>query len=138
MEIILAIIISLVTGVTAGIYSGLIVTRVSRFEQLRDEAKRIILSIDYISDGNRVKFKVRRDIADIAFVSSDLIFLGHKAAGDEVWSLFNEVSNMLNSQSTTSENMHKNYPLWQKRCRQLSPNLKIILNLNPWPYKSTL
>lgn len=136
MEFMLTTIISLITGVVAGIYSGLIVTRVSRFEQLRDEVKRIILSIDYISDGNRVEFKIRRDIADIAFVSSDLLFLGHKVAGDEVWLLFNEISDMLNSRSTTIDDMSKNYSLWQKRCRQLYPNLAIILSLKPWPYKN--
>jgi hypothetical protein len=132
MELTLAIIISLVTGVLAGLYSGLIVARISRFEELRNEIKRIILGFEFVYDGQTLELSTKRDPGALVNASSDLIAFGHEAAGNVSLSIYHEMSTVLNVPGATYKMAECGFSQWQDSCREMKPNMKVILSLRPW------
>lgn len=131
MELTLSIVIGLVTGVLAGLYSGLVVARISRFEELRNEIKRIILGFEFICNGKTLELSMKRNVSEIVHVSCDLIGFGHKAAGEAALSIHGEMSKVL-CLPTTYQTVESCFAEWQKSCRELKPNMKVILSLRPW------
>jgi hypothetical protein len=131
MELTLSIVISLITGVLAGLYSGLVVARISRFEELRNEIKRIILGFEFMYDGKTLQLSMKRNVGEIVHASCDLIGFGHKAAGEAALSIHGEISKVL-CLPTTYQAVESGFAQWQKSCRELRPNMKVILSLRPW------
>lgn len=133
MELTLNVIISFLAGVVAGIHSGVVVARMAKFEELRNQIKRVIWSIDYFySLDSPPRVNSQRDVSELLYLSSDLYALKHLSAGDKASSLSQSVSAVLYSPPTESEEMDIIYLEWQKICRELKPNLRVIFSLRPW------
>lgn len=126
-EIIVDVLVALVTGVSA----GLVVTRMARFEELRNEARRIVWGIDYIyAGGDRPDIIERRPTGELLYVSSELYALKHVAAGEAVSRLLQEITGTISSPPNNVESMNKRYTDWQRICRELKPERNIIFAIN--------
>lgn len=135
MEIFANTLLGLLVGIVSGIYSGLVVARVARFEELRNGAKKIILGIDYIAEGEEVRIRKHDDTGKLLYVSSDLYQLGHRTAGDTVNALLRDIDGTLPQARTgaiTYTALDKQYLEWQDRCRTMKPKMAVILSLKPW------
>lgn len=126
------ILISLLTGIVAGLYSGIVVSRMSKFEEVRHQIKRIILNIDFIYSSDKPEIIVKKDISDLLFLSCDFYALKHKNAGEEVSVLQSEINAVVASPPKEYEKMNNMYSEWQEKCRNLKPNYFIIFSLKPW------
>ncbi len=132
-KIIISFFVNIFFAILAGIYSGLVVARFSRFEELRNEVKRIIHGIDYIStEVDLLKIIPKKEPSEILSISSDFLALGHKEAGELASLIMSELSTFRSLPSTKYEQFNEGYIRWQKLCRKMKPNLKVILNLKPW------
>lgn len=132
LESLLALILSLPIGIAGGLYSSLIVTKYARFSELRAEALRIIRSIRFVGDDNKLEIFEPNNLDSMALVASDLAGLGHEAACETVLEIYNVI---LHSNSATiagemrPTNYMDAYADWQRRTREISPNKRIYL---PW------
>jgi len=125
--------LGLALGVISGIYSGLIVTRMARFDALKNELKRLILSIDYREESQGVGFKLRKDLGDFTSISSDFAYLGHSKASAATHKLTSEILAAIGPNRRTFDEIDKQYLDWQARCRNIKPNLLKIYSLRFWP-----
>ncbi|MBU2571169.1 MAG: hypothetical protein KJ725_14320 [Gammaproteobacteria bacterium] len=132
MEITINILISVLTGVIAGIYSGIAVARMSKFEEIRNQIKRIILNIDFMYSSEQPKILPKKDVSELLFLSSDFYALKHACAGENTSKLLAEVNNVINVPPQEFEVMNKTYSEWQETCRNLKPNFRVIFSLKPW------
>lgn len=125
--------VGILTGVLAGIHSGVIVARMAKFEEIKNQAKKIILSIDYnYSSDLTPEITTRKDVSELLHLSSDFYALKHKIAGKKLSSLDKEINIVLYSPPKQFEEMNEIYLEWQKSCRELKPNLRVIFSLRPW------
>jgi hypothetical protein len=114
-----------VTGVSA----GLVVARMAKFEDLRNEARRIIWAIDYIYDsGEPPRIIERRPAGDLLHISAELYALKHKAAGDAVSRLLQDVTTTRYSPPSTFKAMEERYLGWQRTCREPKPDRNVIFS----------
>lgn len=131
LEFIVNVVVALVTGFTVGISAGLVVARMARFEELRNEARRIIWGIDYIyAGGDRPRIIERRHTGELLYVSSELYALKHVAAGETVSRLLQEITETLSNPPCDAELMNKRYADWQRTCRELKPERNIIFGIS--------
>ena len=120
-------------GVISGIYSGLVVTRMARFDSLKNELRRLILAIDFIGNESEVRLSVRKDVADLSAIASDFGQLGHREAADETLKLSSEIFSTVAARQEPADTIEQQYSNWQKCCRRLRPNLRVIYSPRPWP-----
>lgn len=81
-ETVISLLLGIPIGLVSGLYTGLIVTRYARFAELRNETLRIIRTIDFMQDGSKVDVSNDQGVPKLVLISSDLIFLGHRMAGE--------------------------------------------------------
>ncbi|MBH1816811.1 hypothetical protein JAK53_10595 [Stenotrophomonas maltophilia] len=132
LESLLALILSLPIGIAGGLYSSLIVTKYARFSELRAEALRIIRSIRFVGDDNKLEIFEPNNLNSMALIASDLAGLGHETACETVLEIYNAIL-YSNSATIAGEMRPTNYmdayADWQRRTREISPNKRIYL---PW------
>ncbi len=131
IEFIVNVALALVTGFAVGISAGLVVARMAKFEELRNEARRIIWGIDYIyAGGGRPRITERRPTGELLYVSSELYALKHVTAGETVSQLLQVITTTLYSPPGDVEAMNQRYADWQRTCRELKPEKKIIFGIS--------
>ena len=132
LSLIIGLILSLPIGVIAGLYSGLIVTRYSRFSELRNEALRIIRSINYTQEETNIVVSEKNDLPKLILISSDLLFLQHRRAADSIITLSAAVL------ETNQEAEYGRIPIdvyeqryrhWQNMVRNLQPSKRKIFSI---------
>ena len=128
-DTILSLILSLPLGVIGGLYSGLIVARYSRFSELRNEALRIIRTIDYMLEEQKIIVSKINDLPKLAIISSDLLSLQHRRAGNSIIILSTAVSET-NYEAERGripiDVYEQRYLHWQCMVRKLQPSKRII------------
>lgn len=83
---------SIVTSIISGLYTGLIVTRYTRFSSLRNESLRIIRTIDCMKEKDKILITNDKDVPNLCLIGSELLFLSHKKAGDKIFKLHKEIT----------------------------------------------
>lgn len=125
------ILINLGIGLVAGIYAGLIVARLSKFEELKNEAKRIVWGIDFMSVNNSSPELIKRsDTAKFLAISGELYFLKHRKAGDSINNLSSAIDGVFRKPPNHSNDVDVYYSTWQKIIRELRPNMLSVLSFN--------
>ncbi|WP_312400739.1 hypothetical protein [Stenotrophomonas indicatrix] len=131
-ESLFALLLSLPIGVVSGLYSSLIVTKYARFSELRREALRIIRSINFVGDNEGAQIIEPDNLDALALIASDLIGLGHDAAGKEANRIYDVILSS-NAAALAGAISAKRYlhlhASWQQQVRCLGPNKRIYL---PW------
>jgi hypothetical protein len=125
------ILINLGIGLVAGIYAGVVVARISKFEELKNEAKRIVWDIDFMSVNNSSPKLIKRsDTAKFLAISSELYFLKHNKAGNGINDLSRAIDSVFRKPPEHSNDIDIYYSTWQKVIRELRPNMLSVLSLN--------
>ncbi len=129
LDSLISLLLSIPLGLVSGLYTGLIVTRYARFAELRSEALRIIRAIDFMSDGAGVQLSHHEDVPKLLLISSDLLFLRHKEAGEQMAQLLQRISTTnyeaQNGKLSVGE-YNSQHTAWQEAARALPPN-KLVL-----------
>ncbi|WP_181298256.1 hypothetical protein [Pseudomonas sp. Q2-TVG4-2] len=129
LSLIIGLTLSLPIGVIAGLYSGLIVTRYSRFSELRNEALRIIRTINYTQEEKKIVVSEKNDLPKLTLISSDLFFLKHRRAADSIVTLSAAVleTNQEAEYGRISIDVYsQRYLHWQNMVRNLQPSKRKI------------
>ena len=133
-ESILSLLIGFVLGLFSGIYAGFVIARAQKFADLRSQAKRVILEIDFISTGNSIEFPKRKVGSDLSLIASEMFSYGHKKAGEILFGMNSEVNQSIHLASNGQipiEKFNDQYLDWQHRINVLSSNKRKICS--PWP-----
>lgn len=131
-ETILSLLFSIPIGIIGGLYAGIIVARYQRFADLRLQAKKIILEIDFIWEDTKMVFPRRKETPEFSTIASDLFFLGHKSAGASVLGLMQGVHHCIQDASLgriDSKSFSDKYSTWQHQILSLSPAMLPILRI---------
>jgi hypothetical protein len=88
---IISLFLGIPIGIISGLYTGIIVTRYARFAELRNEALRIIRSIDFMQESSFIQINNDHDVSRLILISSDMVFLRHSKAGELVNQLSKEI-----------------------------------------------
>lgn len=127
---VLEFVINSIVALLTGISTGLVVSRMARFEELRNEARRIVWGIDYIyGEGARPRVTEQRPVGELLYVSSELYALKHASAGGAVSDLLQEITATLYSPPADAETMNRRYLDWQRTCRELKPDRRVIFSI---------
>jgi hypothetical protein len=127
------LLVSTTTGLLAGIYSGLIVARAVRFTGLKNEAKRLIQSLNYSNDPSMEKDTIRKIESintQFSLISSEFLFLKHVAAANAMAKISAEFDQISGSQRL-GEEFDERCDNWQKTIRRMPPSWRVILSLRP-------
>lgn len=119
-------------GIVSGLYTGLIVTRYARFAELRNEILRIIRNIEFIYEMPNIHFKNESDLSKLMLISSDLLFLHHRIAGEQVAKLSREIQSSNDDARYGGVDINDyfgRHNRWQATARNLSPNMFVICSL---------
>jgi len=112
------IVINLGVGLIAGIYAGVVVARVSKLEELKNEAKRIVWGIDFVSVNNSAPELIKRsDTSKFLDISSEMYFLKHKQAGNGINGLSKAIESVLREAPEHSNDIDIYYSTWQRVIR---------------------
>src|SRR5438309_11899601 len=113
-ETLLALLLSIPVGLYLSFYSGLIVARWARFEDLRYELIRLLQSLEWPPGSNIFVLTGNYRAFDIVLISSDLLSLGHADAGNTVMKIANEVANELGRgrDFLTFEQLEEQFSVW--------------------------
>jgi ABC-type Fe3+-citrate transport system substrate-binding protein len=133
MEILLLILGFLFTvfiGLVSGLYAGLIIARVSKFEELRSELIRIIQSIDFIQNGETVEFNINKEIYIVTLISSEYYAMKHKEAAETVSKIRSEIDTITNTIQHSTKEVHSSYKGWLENSHEYKPNIKSILKIS--------
>jgi hypothetical protein len=131
-ETIISLVLSIPLGIISGLYAGVVVARYQRFADLRLQAKKIILEIDWIWEEDKMVFPHRTNVREFSTIASDLLFLGHKAAGTNVLEIQDSVTRTISEArvgSISFEEFSDSYGSWQHRIRSLAPQMFPILKI---------
>lgn len=126
---ILSLLLGIPIGLVSGLYTGLIVTRYARFAELRNEALRIIRSIDFMREESRINVTNDNDVPKLLLISSDMLFLGHRRAGEQVMAISAEIANTNHSARAGAINIEKYselYARWQTVARALPGSKRVL------------
>lgn len=125
------LLLSLPIGIISGLYASLIVTRYTRFSDLRNEALRIVRGINFVGYDETLTVSGTEVVKDLAHVASELVYLGHSAAGLAVREIHSEIigCSIDAERGAIKVVEYANwYARWQEVARSLSPSKKIF-----WP-----
>ena len=131
-ETIISLVLSIPIGIISGLYAGVVVARYQRFADLRLQAKKVILEIDWIWEETKMVFPRRNSVREFSTIASDLLFLGHNAAGNNVLEIQDLITRTMNEARIgriNFEQFNERYGTWQYRIRSLSPQMFPILKL---------
>lgn len=131
-ETILSLLLSVPIGIISGLYAGIIVARYQRFADLRLQAKKLILEIDFIWEDTKMVFPRRKEVPEFSTIASDLFFLGHKSAGTKVLEVLQDIQRDIAEASAGRVNFeyfNEEYGNWQHQIRSLSPEMIPILRI---------
>ena len=131
-DTIFSLYLSIPIGLISGLYAGLVIARYQRFADLRLQAKKIILEIDYISEGTKMLFPHRQDTREFHIIASDLLFLGHTSAGIKMLEISQEIQQSISEAKSGTIDFKKfdeKYLSWQQSIRSLSPKMLQIMRL---------
>jgi hypothetical protein len=131
-ETIISLLLSIPIGIISGLYAGLVVARYQRFADLRLQAKKIIIEIDWIWEENKIVFPRRSNVREFSTIASDLLFLGHKAAGKNVLEIQHSVTRTISEARdgrVSFDEFSESYGNWQYRIRSLAPQTLPILKI---------
>lgn len=132
MEMSVTFLLSIPIGIISGLYAGLVVARYQRFADLRLEAKKVILQIDFLWEDDHMVFPGRAEIPEFSRISSDLAYLGHKSAAKVVSEIWQDVGRHITKSQTgrfSYEAFNSKYAEWQRSIRGLSPRPWSIIKL---------
>jgi hypothetical protein len=137
LGIALGLLISAPVSFYLSLYSGLIVARRARFEELRYELIRILQSLEWRPGSQTFQLNGHRPF-EMMLISSDLISLGHSEAADEVGMVDKEVCDELNRTTDflTSEQLEAKFSAWMRTIRTMKPNKWILLDPRPRLYRT--
>ena len=119
-------------NILCGLYSGLVVARWAKFEILRTEVKRFILAIDWMYEDSVARYEVKNGYGELQSTISDLWSLQHTTAAAKAGWIQKDI---LDATAPTlgvcmdPETANIWYSSWQQACREMSPNLRVILSL---------
>lgn len=125
------LIFTVFVGVSSGVYSGLIVYRMARFQEIKSQFKRGITNIDFIGCDNRIDRISGFDACVFSDVASDYLELGHTSAGMKVMEIDRRIGEAIYNPDITIDDMGREFENWQKICRELKPNYKVVFNILP-------
>jgi hypothetical protein len=128
------IFVSILTSIISGLYTGLIVTRYTRFSDLRNESLRIIRKIDYVEERGITVITNDKDISDLCLIGSELILLSHKEASNEIFKLHKEIISSIyeaRNGRISSKEFNDKFILWQNVAREIPPNKIVLWSLYP-------
>lgn len=126
---IISLFLGIPIGIISGLYTGIIVTRYARFAELRNEALRIIRSIDFMQESSSIQISNDHDVSKLILISSDMFFLRHIKAGELVSQLSQQIQSTNNEARYGRINISdysNRYASWQTSARNLPPNKFVI------------
>lgn len=126
-------IISLLLSIPLGLYAGVVISRYSRFAELRNEVLRIIRTIDFMQEGDRVHITNDQDIAKLTLIVSDLLFLKHRKAAEVVSSIRQDIDEMSMHAKVGRLDVQafgQNFANWQNMANTLPANRLVLWS--PW------
>ena len=122
METVINLLLGIPIGLVSGLYTGLIITRYTRFAELRNEAMRIIRAIDFVQNDSRINLSNDHDVSKLVLIGSDLLFLGHRKAGEATMKLSTEILNInyaARHEKIDVDEYSKHFSRWQDLGREL-------------------
>lgn len=130
LGLILGLSCSIPIGFYLSLYSGLIVARSARFEELRYELIRILQSLEWPPGSHTFILTGSHRPYDIVLVSSDLIPMGHTDAGNVVMKIGSEVYHELGRQQDflSSDQKQRQFTAWMRAARTMKPNKRPIFD----------
>ena len=131
-ESVLTAVYTILISILSGIYSGVIVSRYSRFAELRNEVLRIIRSIDFMDESSHIAISKDEGVSKLQLISSDFIFLKHSRAASLLNMLAKEIQqvNYKAKQGQISiDDYSVAYSNWQALARKLPANNLVLWSL---------
>jgi hypothetical protein len=131
-DTVISLVLSIPLGIISGLYAGVVVARYQRFADLRLQAKKIILEIDWIQEEDKIVFPRRTSLREFSTIASDFLFLGHKAAGTNVLEIQASATRAISEARVgrfSFEEFSESYGNWQYRIRGLAPHMFPILKM---------
>ena len=131
-DTIISLLIGIPLSIITGLYSGAILSRYVRFSDLRNEALRIIRTIDFMQESGDVSISNTDDVAKLTLISSDLYFLKHRKAAEIVNAIradVDEISTHASVGRLKVSAFGQNYSNWQNMARTLPPNKLVLWSL---------
>lgn len=132
LDSLVSLVLGIPIGLVSGLYTGLFVARYSRFSELRNEVLRAIRSINFIENKQTIDIINDRDVKNLPLIASDLLFLGHRVAGEHVLRLSQDVTTTNYSAKhgrVTIDQYTEKYSNWQNVGRQLPGNKAVLWSL---------
>ena len=139
LGVLLGLLLSIPVSFYLSLYSGLIVARRARFEDLRYELVRILQCLEWPQDSIGFRLLGGHRAYDITLISSDLTALGHSQAAEVVRRIDSEVSRELTRQVEfpTADQMQSQFTAWMREVRTMIPNRWPIFDPRTRLYKNT-
>lgn len=131
IESLISLLLGVPIGLISGLYTGLIVARYSRFAELRNETLRIIRRIEFMEEGPSVHITNDEELPKLHLIAGDLLFLGHKKAGEYVLELSGEMrkaNHAARNGALDYATYSKTYERWQAKARALPGGKKVLLS----------
>ena len=130
-ETIISLILAFPIGIITGLYRGVILSRYTRFSELRNEVLRIIRTIDFMQETGTLVITNDHDVSKLSLVVSDLLFLKHRKAADVVAQLQSDISEK--KQNAVAGHImidvyNSSYIEWQKSANAITPNKMVIFS----------
>ena len=132
IDSVVSLLLGIPIGLVSGLYTGLIVTRYARFAELRNEILRVIRVIDFMEDNGSIDIRHDQDVPKLHLIASDLLFLGHHAAGEQTLKLVQDMSHTNYSAKHGKMSIHEygeKYSEWQTTARRLPGNKLVLWSL---------
>ena len=132
METVINLLLGIPIGLVSGLYTGLIITRYTRFAELRNEAMRIIRAIDFVQNDSRINLSNDHDVSKLVLIGSDLLFLGHRKAGEATMKLSTEILSInyaARHEKIDMDEYSKHFSRWQDLGRELPSSKKVLWSL---------
>jgi hypothetical protein len=127
-----SLLIGIPISIITGLYSGIIVSRYTRFAELRNEVLRIIRAIDFMQEQHGLRISNDNDLSRLPLIAGDFYYLQHRAAGDTVNALraeIDEVSMHARAGRLDSSMYEKSFASWQQTARSLPPARAVLWSL---------
>ena len=144
------IFISVISSLICGYYVSIIMAKYSAFCQVRLNIFAVCRRFSYGSSDGKLSYAEFPRYTEIADNASNLLYLGHKEAGEEALKIFKEVANTRYSVEVHKEFLLTKRPIlpgsaaditfeviaerclaWQRRSQQLKPALCTLFSLRP-------
>lgn len=124
------LVVNVCIGLATGIYAGVVMARVMLFASVRQRARQVIRTVDFIqtaSGWETLKPTVR--VEELSDCASELFHLRHQEAGMKMMDLAREVSDALdrNMPDKARANLGERHGEWYERIRQLPPSWRACL-----------